>query len=429
MQKPPIPKSFWQYIKAMGPGIIIALAWLGTGDLVDSAIAGGSYGYSLMWAIVIALFVRFIFVSIIAKYQLCNPNEESVMSGLKRLHSWLPYFIIIVALFFGHYYQSYMVKGIGETTTKLIGFGETWAWSLFWIIIAAFLIFKGGYKRLEVIFFFFLIMLSISLISVAIWSGPNPASAIKGIILFDIPEDKGSYGSLLIITALIGTVGGSIANLMYPYFIQQKGWRGPEYRKVQLYDLAFGTMILVLINLSVWTIGAEVLYPRGIHIENLDDLASLLTITLGNLGGPIFYIGVFAALYTSIIGLTVGFGYLVLDATKVIASKNPIKSEKFDTSNSRVYQMVIVWCLFSPLIYVLPNMPSFIFLTILASAATVIVLPVLCGSLWYLTSSEKYIGSAFKNKWWENLILCGLFILAVWGAYQATIAISEIILK
>ncbi len=429
MQKPPIPKSFWQYIKAMGPGIIIALAWLGTGDLVDSAIAGGSYGYSLMWAIVIALFVRFIFVSIIAKYQLCNPNEESVMSGLKRLHSWLPYFIIIVALFFGHFYMSYMVKGIGETTIKLIGFGETWVWSLFWIIIAAFLIFKGGYKRLEVIFFFFLIMLSISLISVAIWSGPNPASAIKGIILFDIPEDKGSYGSLLIITALIGTVGGSIANLMYPYFIQQKGWRGPEYRKVQLYDLAFGTMILVLINLSVWTIGAEVLYPRGIHIENLDDLASLLTITLGNLGGPIFYIGVFAALYTSIIGLTVGFGYLVLDATKVIASKNPIKSEKFDTSNSRVYQMVIVWCLFSPLIYVLPNMPSFIFLTILASAATVIVLPVLCGSLWYLTSSEKYIGSAFKNKWWENLILCGLFILAVWGAYQATIAISEIILK
>lgn len=413
----------------MGPGIIIALAWLGTGDLVDSAIAGGSYGYSLMWAIVIALFVRFIFVSIIAKYQLCNPNEESVMSGLKRLHSWLPYFIIIVALFFGHFYMSYMVKGIGETTIKLIGFGETWVWSLFWIIIAAFLIFKGGYKRLEVIFFFFLIMLSISLISVAIWSGPNPASAIKGIILFDIPEDKGSYGSLLIITALIGTVGGSIANLMYPYFIQQKGWRGPEYRKVQLYDLAFGTMILVLINLSVWTIGAEVLYPRGIHIENLDDLASLLTITLGNLGGPIFYIGVFAALYTSIIGLTVGFGYLVLDATKVIASKNPIKSEKFDTSNSRVYQMVIVWCLFSPLIYVLPNMPSFIFLTILASAATVIVLPVLCGSLWYLTSSEKYIGSAFKNKWWENLILCGLFILAVWGAYQATIAISEIILK
>ena len=427
MEAPPIPKTFWQYMKSMGPGIIVALAWLGTGDLVDSAIAGGSYGYSLMWVIVIALFIRFIFVSIVAKYQLCNPYEESVLSGFKRLHSWLPYFIIIVALFFGHFYLSYMIKGVGETTIKLIGFGEAWAWSIFWIIIATIFIFKGSYKRIEIIFLFFLILLSISLISVALWNGPDAKSAIKGIILFDIPKDKGPYGSFLIITALIGTVGGSIANLLYPYFIQQKGWKGPQYRKVQLYDLAFGTLILVLINLSVWTIGAEVLYPRGIHIENLDDLANILTITLGNLGGPIFYLGVFAALYTSIIGLTVGFGYLVFDATKVIASKKPIKAVQFDTSNSKIYKMVIFWCLYSPLVYVLPNMPNFIFLTILASAATVIVLPVLCGSLWYITSSKNFIGEQYKNKLYENIILLVLFILSLWSSYQAIFAIKNII--
>ena len=46
MNTPQIPKTFYQYLKSMGPGIIVALAWLGTGDLVDSAIAGGSYGYS-----------------------------------------------------------------------------------------------------------------------------------------------------------------------------------------------------------------------------------------------------------------------------------------------------------------------------------------------------------------------------------------------
>ena len=427
MSSPPIPKTFWQYLKSIGPGIIVALAWLGTGDLVDSAIAGGSYGYTLMWAIVIALFVRFIFVSIVAKYQLCNPHEESVMSGLKRLHEFLPYFIIIVALFFGHFYMSYMIKGIGESTIKLIGFGEPWIWSILWVFLATLLIFKGGYKRIEVIFFFFLIILSISLISVAVWSGPDPKSAIKGILLFDIPADKGPYGSLLIITALIGTVGGSIANLLYPYFIQQKGWKGPKYRKIQLYDLAFGTMILVLINLSVWTIGAEVLYPRGIHIENIDDLANLLILTLGNIGGPIFYIGVFAALYTSIIGLSMGFGYLILDATKVINSKIPIKATQFNTSNSKIYKIVIIWCLYSPLIYLMPNMPNFIFLTILASAATVIVLPVLCGSLWYITSSKNFIGEKFKNKLFENIILLMLFILSLWGSYQAILAIKNII--
>jgi len=57
---------------------------------VDSAVAGGSYGYTLMWAMVIALSVRFVFVSVIAKYQLCNQHGESVVSGLKRLHPVLP---------------------------------------------------------------------------------------------------------------------------------------------------------------------------------------------------------------------------------------------------------------------------------------------------------------------------------------------------
>ena len=91
----------------MGPGIIVALTWLGAGDLIDSAIAGGSYGYSLMWAMVIALFVRFIFVSIVAKYQLCNQHGESIMSGLKRLHPWMP---IFVGIFTAHIWLKGSVK-------------------------------------------------------------------------------------------------------------------------------------------------------------------------------------------------------------------------------------------------------------------------------------------------------------------------------
>ena len=101
--RPSVPTSFWQYVRSMGPGLIVALTWLGAGDLVDSAVAGGNYGYSLMWAMVIALFVRFIFVSIIAKYQLCNQHGESVMAGLKRLHPWMPVFVGVVAIFFGHF--------------------------------------------------------------------------------------------------------------------------------------------------------------------------------------------------------------------------------------------------------------------------------------------------------------------------------------
>ena len=111
-KKAKIPKTFWQYIGSMGPGVIVALSWLGAGDLVDSAVAGGNYGYTLMWAMAFALFIRFIFVSLIAKYQLCNQYNESVISGLKRIHPYMPIFISIVAIFFGHFYCSYMIVSL-----------------------------------------------------------------------------------------------------------------------------------------------------------------------------------------------------------------------------------------------------------------------------------------------------------------------------
>ena len=427
MNSAPIPNSFWQYIKSMGPGIIIALTWLGAGDLVDSAIAGGNYGYTLMWAMAIAIFIRFIFVSIIAKYQLCNQHNESLISGLKRLHPSLPIIIIIIALLFGHFYGSYMVKGVGESCVKLFGFGYVWQWSIFWVTIAAVIIFKGILKRIEIVFYILLILLSSSLIGIAIWTGPDPIPLAKGILTFDIPNNSGSYGALLVITSLIGAVGGSISNLLYPYFIQQKGWNSPKYRKIQIYDLAFGTIILVIINLSIWTIGAELLFSKNISINNLDDLGLLLSIAIGKFGEPLFFIGVFAALYSSVIGNAIGFGYLISDSVNVIKSKNIIKTKPLNIANSKIYRLVILWCLFSPLVWSIPNMPSFITLTLVANAAAVIILPLLCGSLWIITSSKKYIGVKYKNKIYENITLLLLFILSIWGSYQTIFVIRDII--
>ncbi len=420
-----IPKTFGQYLRSIGPGIVMALTWLGAGDLVDSAVAGGNYGYALMWAMALALFVRFIFVSIIAKYQLCNQHGESVMAGLKRIHPWVPIFVGFVGLFFGHFYGSFLVKGVGETTTKLFGFGAPLFWSVFWVITAAVFVFRGLFNRIEKVFYFFLAILSLSLIGVALWSGPSPVQAVKGIFLFALPEQKGSFSVFLVITALIGAVGGSIANLLYPYFIQQKGWIGPKFRRLQLYDLAFGTLVLVVLDLSVWTVGAELLNPKGITVESLDDLASLLTITLGQLGGPIFYLGVFAALYSSVIGNAMGYGYMLSDIVKISRSEEVTKVSREDVSRSKTYRFVALWCLFSPLVWSLPNMPGFISLTLIANAAGVIVLPVLSGGLWFITARSKYIGLNYRNKWWENVILAALFILAVWGAYQSILAIAH----
>ena len=46
--RPPIPRNFLEYLKSFGPGLVVALTWLGASDLVSSALAGAEYGYALM---------------------------------------------------------------------------------------------------------------------------------------------------------------------------------------------------------------------------------------------------------------------------------------------------------------------------------------------------------------------------------------------
>src|ERR1700752_4330265 len=79
-----VPTSFGEYLRSFGPGIVIVLTWLGAGDIVDMGVAGPNYGYSLMWVLVAALMFRFVFVSLIARYQLCNQHGEGVLDGLAR---------------------------------------------------------------------------------------------------------------------------------------------------------------------------------------------------------------------------------------------------------------------------------------------------------------------------------------------------------
>ena len=42
---PATPKTFVQYLRSFGPGIIVVLTWLGAGDIVEVGVAGGNFGY------------------------------------------------------------------------------------------------------------------------------------------------------------------------------------------------------------------------------------------------------------------------------------------------------------------------------------------------------------------------------------------------
>ena len=412
-----LPKTFGQYLRSFGPGLVVVLTWLGAGDVVDCGVSGGNYGYALMWTIVLALVMRFLFVSLIAKYQLCNQHNESVLDGLARLHPWYAPFLMVIAVIMGHLYGSYMAVGIGETWVNLTGWGDTYHWAMLWSGIGLALVFRPAYARVEIVFKVLLALLAVSFLGVAIWVGPNLEGVARGTVAFSLPKQVGHFDSLLVAVSTIGAIGGSLMNLAYPYFLEQKGWRGPQYRRVQTYDFLLAIIVMIVLNLSVWTLGAELVHARGETIKNLDDLARILTLKLGGGSKALFYLGVFAAVFTSLIGHALGLacmashGYLRWKAGSGTLST--------DYRSHPIYRYVVVWILVSPLIYTIPGMPDFVTLTLIVNSLQVVLIPILAGGLWWITASERYIGLRYRNRWWENLVMVLVFALAIWGTIGA----------
>jgi Mn2+/Fe2+ NRAMP family transporter len=412
----PVPRTFAEYVRSFGPGIVIVLTWLGAGDVVDMGTAGANYGYALLWVFVVAVLFRFVFVSLIARYHLCNQHGEGVLDGLVRLHPAYAPVLFFAAVIMSHVYGSYMSRGIGEVCRNALGFGAIWQWAAAWNAVAVYLVLRRGYRALERLFLFFLAVLSVSFLGCALWVGADPGEVARGLVRLEMPGRQGAYDPVHVGLAMIGAIGGSLMNLVYPYFLDAKGWRGPKYRRVQLYDLLLGIGAMLVLNLAVWVLGAELLFPDR-QIAHLEDLPDLLSSVLGETGRLLFYAGIFAAIYTSIVGHAAGLGALGTHAW--LRWRGTPVTRGTDFRRYPCYTWIALACLVSPLVWTLPGMPGFVALTLTANAAQVILLPLLAGGLWWITASARLIGAEHRNRWWENVVMAVLFSLATYFAIVA----------
>jgi Mn2+/Fe2+ NRAMP family transporter len=413
---PEVPRTFRQYLRSWGPGIIAVLTWLGAGDVVEAGVAGGNYGYALMWVIVVALLMRFLFVSLIAKYQLCNQHGEGVLDGLARLNRFYAPGLLVACVVMGHVYGAYMAVGVGETWAKLTGLGTTWQWAIAWTAIALVIAFRPVYRYLEIVFKVLLGLLSVSFLGAAFWVGADPREIVRGTFTFALPSQVGPFDSMLLVVGTIGAVGGSLMNLAYPYFLEQKGWRGPRFRRVQMYDFLLAVIVMIVLDLAVWILGAELVRESGRTIKNLEDLTRLLADVLGASGRILFYLGLFAAIFTSLVGHAVGLGAIGGHAHARWRAGTGAALPQ-DHQRSRVYRCLVLWILISPLVWTAPGMPDFVTLTLLGNSLQVLLIPFLAGGLWWITANSRYIGKEHRNRPWENAVMLVVFALALWGAW------------
>ena len=319
-----------------------------------------------------------------------------------------------------------MTVGVGEACRNVTGLGEVWMWALFWNGLALVLVTRPQYQVIETLFKIFLAVLSVSLLGTALWVGPEPAAILQGFYRLEMPEQAGQFDPLLVGTAMLGAIGGSLMNFVYPYFLDAKGWRGPRFRRLQVYDFLLAVGVMIVLNLAIWTLGAKLLWPDH-SIEEMDDLPRLLSEVLGPSGRWLFYVGIFSAIYTSLIGHAIGLGMMGSHAWLRLRSAGDQTFTVVDYRTHPWYRVIAIFCLISPLIWTLPGMPDFVTLTLVANGGQIILLPILAAGLWKITASAQLIGTEYQNRWWENLVMAAWLVLSVIVAGKAIQAIWNVL--
>jgi len=414
------------YVKALGPGLLVAMAWLSAGDLVSASVSGSTYGYALMWALVIALFARYFFVSAIGKYVLCNSQgDNSILAGFARLWRGLPLVVGVIAFILGFTYQTYIIKGAATALYQLLGgIGDSeWAVFFFAVVLVGvtiFMLLRGSqYRTLETIAKVSVGILMVTFFLAVAINGFDLAAFLRGLV-FQVPADtEGTFGAVVILAAIIGAVGGSAANLLYPYFMEDKGWTTPVYRKIQIFDLLVGILAMVFINLAVWIVAAESLGGgAGIAIQEAEDLAVMMGRGIGAIGPLLLWIGLFFVTFTSFPAYSFGFTKVLLDGVQRSFPGGLESDEIPDPENHRYFKFIQIGLLLVlPLIFSLPVAPNFIALTIAGNAMGAITGPIIIVGVIVLTTSKKYMLPEYANKWWETVALLIIGGIGLWATY------------
>jgi len=414
----PPADNFLSYVRSFGPGIVVALSWVGTGDLIDNSVAGGNYGYALLWVLPLSLVFRFVFVNALGKYPLYNVQRDpSIVRGIARAHPAFGWLMLVAFVLYTHILMAFTLSGVGVALEGLFG-GLPSFW---WAVVGALSVFavtlKGAYRVLENIFKVILAAMVLTFVVGIVLVGINWGELVRGFA-FELPAQQGLFDSSLVASSLVLATLGSMANLFYPEFLREKGWTTPAHRKVQQYDLLFGTVVVLFLAVAVWAIGAEVLYGRQ-GVSEASDIAGALGTAVGPIGPYIFYLGLLGAAWTTVAGSIFALGKMVVESLHVV---RPRRAERHPGPPAKdpVYRWMIVWGLIA-VVWSLPGAPGFVALVVVSHVLTSPFLLLIVIALIVVLNRKDIMGS-HTNSWKENL---GLGLVTVFVAIAAVQGISD----
>ena len=388
------------WLKNIGPGPLVAAAFIGPGTVTLCTVAGVSFGYALLWAMVLSIIATVVLQEMAARLGIISQKglSEVIRSEIKSpLFKMIAIALILAAIVIGNAaYEAGNISGgvlgleaiFGETKVELGWFSLNY-FSVAIGLIAFILLYIGNYKVLEKALVSLVILMSLAFLITAIMTKPNIGAIVKGIFVPKFPKD-----SLLTIIGLIGTTVVPYNLFLHASLVKEK-WKQKEDLRFAQKDTYIAVILGGIVSMCIIVSAAAI---QTQEINNAADLAKGLEPLFGSFSKYFLAIGLFAAGITSAITAPLAAAFV---ASGCLGWSSNMKSMQFR----------LVW-MFILIIGVLSSSSGIKSIAIIkfAQVANGILLPIIAGFLVWIVNKHSILGD-YKNSLKQNIL--GFVILAI----------------
>ena len=389
-----------KFFKNLGPGPLIAAAFIGPGTVTLCSLAGVKFGMSLLWTLLIAVLASIILQSMAVKIGIIG--KKSITEDLKDEISNPVIKYIIITLIFMTILIGNTAYEAGNISGAVMGletlFGQIkidfkdFSLNIHAIIIgllAGALLWIGKYRIIERCLIGLVIIMSIAFLFTAIATRPSLLSVLSGLLSFKAPA-----GSLLTIIGLVGTTIVPYNLFLHAELVKEK-WNDKGDLKFALKDLIIALGLGGLISLSIVITASSI---NATDINTVGDLALGLESVFGTFSRQFLAIGLFAAGITSTITAPLAAAYVVCGCFGLSTN---LQSNYFKF----IWLSIILFGVFF-------SATGLKLITIIqfAQITNGILLPIMVGLLLWMMNKSSLLGN-FKNNNLQNAI--GFIIIVV----------------
>ncbi|HST06783.1 MAG TPA: divalent metal cation transporter [Gemmatimonadaceae bacterium] len=378
-------------------GIITSVGgFLEIGSVTTAAQAGASFGYKLLWAILLGTICLILLVEMSGR--LSAVSKHTIVDATRERFGF-PFFSIVML---GLVIVSFLVLvaelgGIGLSLQILTGIGFPW-WAIPVSVAVWLLMWKGTFSLIEN-GASLLGLVTISFVVAALKLHPDWGRAAHGLLPTMPGDQKAQYGFVA-----VSILGASISPyLMYFYSsgaIEDK-W-DESYIPMNRIIAGFGMTFGGFLSMAVLVAAALALQPRGISVEKFEQAALLMTTALPKWGFYLFAFSMLFACLGAALEISLAIAYFFAQGFGWSWSEDLEPSQ--DARFSFVYTLIILLAAIPLLFGIDP-----IKVTMISMALTAATLPLAIVPFLFLMNDPIYLGK-HRNGWISNSVV-GIVIL------------------